>query len=132
MLGAAVLVGAVALVWPAWQATQPMDRQRTELGELGAVHTVCASFRPGDVVLAVGERTTNEWVQVLRGICDVPTLGVHVRGTSTSTEAGRAALATALARVVPEVQAAGGRVVLVGRPAGPAGRPRARPRPSSS
>lgn len=113
VLGAAVLVGALALVWPAWLATQPMDRQRTELGELGAVDKVCASFRPGDVAVAIGERTTNEWVQDLRGICDVPTLGVHVRGTNTSTDAGRAALVAALQRIVPEVRAGGGRVVLV-------------------
>jgi FtsH-binding integral membrane protein len=113
VLAAAVLVGVVAVAGPAWLATRPLDRQRTELGELGAARTVCASFRPGDVAVAVGERTTNEWLQVLRGICDVPTLGLHVRDTSTSTEAGRARLATALDRVLPEVQAGGGRVVLV-------------------
>lgn len=113
VLGAAVVVGALALAYPAWQATRPMDRQRTELGELGAVRTVCASFRPGDVAVLIGERTTNEWVEVLRGVCNVPTLGVHVRGTNTSTDAGRAALVAALGRVVPEVQAGGGHVVLV-------------------
>jgi hypothetical protein len=113
VLAAAALVGAVALVWPAYLATEPIADQRTELGELAAVQTVCRSFHQGDVAVAVGERTTNEWVQVLRGICDVPTLGVHVRGTSTTTDAGRAAVARALGRVVPKVEAAGGRVVLV-------------------
>ncbi len=116
VLGAAVLVGGVALALPAALATQPMATQRTELGELGAVHTVCRSFHPGDVALEVGERTTNEWVQVLRGVCGVPTLGVHVHGTSTTTETGRAALSAALARIVPQVSkdlAPGGRVVLV-------------------
>jgi hypothetical protein len=113
LLGAAVLVGAVAVAGPAALATRPLDRQRTELGELGAVRTVCASFRPGDVAVAVGERTTNEWLQVLRGVCDIPTLGLHIRDTSTSTEAGRARLVTALVRVLPKVQAGGGRVVLV-------------------
>jgi hypothetical protein len=113
VLAAAVLVGAIAVVLPAWLATKPMDRQRTELGELGAVRTVCASFRPGDVAVAVGERTTNEWVEVLRGVCDVPTLGIHVEGTSTSTDSGRARLTTALDRVIPEVEAGGGRVILV-------------------
>lgn len=113
VLGAAVVVGVLALAGPAWLATQPLAGQRTEIGELAAVRTVCASFRPGDVALAVGERTTNEWVQVLRGTCHVPTAGIHVRGTSTTTPEGRAALATALARVVPRVQAAGGHVVLV-------------------
>jgi hypothetical protein len=113
LLAAAVLVGSVALVWPTWRATQPMDRQRTELGELQAVHTVCASFGPGDVAVLIGERTTNEWVEVLRGVCEVPTLGVHVRDTNTSTAAGQAELVTALRRVVPAVRGGGGRVVLV-------------------
>jgi hypothetical protein len=113
VLAAAVLVGSVAVAGPAWLATRPLDRQRTELGELGATRTVCSSFQPGDVAVAVGERTTNEWLQVLRGICDVPTLGLHIRDTSTSTEAGRARLTTALDRVLPQVQASGGRVILV-------------------
>jgi hypothetical protein len=113
VLGAAVLVGGLAVVGPAWLATAPMASQRTEPGELAAVQAVCRSFHPGDVALEVGERTTNEWVQDIRGICGVPTAGVHVRGTSTTTAAGEAALASALARVVPKVQAAGGRVVLV-------------------
>jgi hypothetical protein len=113
VLAAAVLVGVAALAGPAAAATAPIAHQRTELGELAAVHTVCRSFQPGDVAVAVGERTTNEWVQVLRGVCDLPTLGVHVRGTSTTTAAGQAAVAAALARVVPQIQATGGRVVLV-------------------
>lgn len=116
VLVAAVLVGVVALAGPAYAATRPMATQRTELGELAAVHTVCQAFRPGDVALEVGERTTNEWVQDLRGICGVTTAGIHVKGTSTTTEAGRAAVAAALARVVPRVAErlpAGGRVLLV-------------------
>lgn len=113
VLAAAVVVGAVALVGPAWQATRPMDRQRTELGELRAVQAVCASFQPDDVAVLIGERTTNEWVEVLRGICDVPTLGIHVDGTNTGTQPGQAALLAALRRIVPEVRGGGGRVVLV-------------------
>jgi hypothetical protein len=109
----AVMVGVVALVGPALSATWPIRHQRTEQGEVAAVHTVCRSFHSGDVAVVVGERAANEWPQVLRGTCAVPTLVVRVPHTSTQTAAGQQALAGALGRVLPKVRAGGGRVVLV-------------------
>jgi hypothetical protein len=100
-------------VVPAFVATAPVIGLRTEVGEVAAVQTVCRSFHPGDVALVVGPRASNEWPEVIRTVCDVPSLIVQVPGTDTTTTVGRAQLATALARVVPEVRAAGSTPVLI-------------------
>jgi hypothetical protein len=113
VLGLAVVVGSVALVVPAFIATAPVVSLRTEVGEVGAVQTVCRSFHPGDVALIVGPRASNEWPEVIRTVCDIPSAVVQVPGTDTTSTAGRAQLAAALARVVPEVRAAGSTPVLI-------------------
>ncbi len=113
VLAVAVVVGVVAVVGPAVSATWPIRDQRTEQGEVAAVHAVCRSFRPGDVAVLVGERAANEWPQVIRGTCSVPALVVRVPHTSTQTAAGQQALAGALDRVLPKVRAGGRHVVLV-------------------
>jgi hypothetical protein len=113
VLALAVVVGSLAVTAPAVAATKPVAGLRTEMGEVGAVQTVCRSFHPGDVAVLVGERTANEWPQVIRGVCHVPTVAVRVRHTSTQNAAGQQALQTALARILPKVEAGGWHVVVV-------------------
>lgn len=73
------VVGVLGLLGPAALATAPFTGQRTEAGEVGAVGAVCRGLRPADVVLAVdatpdgtAQRSANEWVQVVRGLCGLP------------------------------------------------------------
>jgi len=108
-------VGGLVLLLPAALATAPVAGQRTERGEVAAVARACASFAPGDVALAVDPRSRNEWPQVLRGTCGVPSASIVV-----ATAVGRAgtpeyaaALRTAVERQAARVRAAGGRPVLV-------------------
>jgi hypothetical protein len=78
------VLGAVALLWPAWSATGPVAALATERGEAAAAAGVCASLEPQDVVVAVSggdrdggqDRGTNEWPQVIRGVCGHPMLSV--------------------------------------------------------
>ncbi|NAZ82942.1 hypothetical protein GTR02_14075, partial [Kineococcus sp. R8] len=108
-------VGGLVLLLPAALATAPVATQRTERGELAAVAAACASFAPGDVALAVDPRARNEWPQVLRGTCGVPSASIVVPtsvgrpGTPEYTDALRAAAG----RQAAQVRAAGGRPVLV-------------------
>jgi len=108
-------VGGLVLLLPAVLATAPLAGQRTERGEVAAVARACASFAPGDVALAVDARSRNEWPQVLRGTCDVPSASIVV-----ATAVGRpgtpqyaAALRAAVEREAARVRAAGGRPLLV-------------------
>ncbi|WP_432495565.1 hypothetical protein [Kineococcus gypseus] len=107
--------GALVLLVPAALATAPLAGQRTERGQLAAVREACASFEDGDVALAVDERSRNEWPQVLRGTCSVPSASLVV-----PTAQGRpgtlehlAALREVVQRQAARVRAAGGRPVLV-------------------
>ena len=106
-LGAAVL--GLLVVGPALVATWPHRAGGVERGSLSAVERVCDSLAPGDVVMAVDSRAANEWPQVVRGMCEVPTL-------STTSFLRRDPLA--LRAVVDQVSAAvgerGGRLVLLG------------------
>jgi hypothetical protein len=58
--------------------TIPVAGLRTERGEVQAAERVCASLRPGDVVLALDQRARAEWPQLLRDVCDVPTAVVRL------------------------------------------------------
>ncbi|NAZ78310.1 hypothetical protein GTQ99_23300 [Kineococcus sp. T13] len=100
---------------PAAAATLPVAAQRTERGEPAALARACASFAPGDVALAVDPRSRNEWPQLLRGGCGVPTasLVVATRDGAPGSEAYWAVLAAAVQRQAERVRAAGGRPVLV-------------------
>jgi hypothetical protein len=106
------VVGSVAaLVVPPVLATAPMATQRTEVGEPGAVDAVCANLAPTDVVATVdatasgiGQRSANEWVQVVRGVCDRP---------SAALLTPSAQLPEAVRRLAGLVRAAGGRLVLL-------------------
>ena len=111
---AVVLLGVLTLV-PALLATAPVAAQRTERGEVRAVAEACASFAAGDVALAVDPRARNEWPQVLRGTCGVPTASIVV-----ATAEGRAgtpeylgALSAAVGREAARIRSAGGDPVLV-------------------
>jgi hypothetical protein len=74
---AAVAVLLVAgLGVPAVLATWPFRGVGVERGSLAAVERVCGALGPDDVVLSVDSRASNEWPQVVRGICGVPTFVV--------------------------------------------------------
>ncbi|GAA4971385.1 hypothetical protein GCM10023225_11480 [Kineococcus glutinatus] len=88
---------------------------RTERGQVRAVAQACASFRAGDVALAVDARARNEWPQVLRVTCRVPAASVVVptsAGAPGSAEATAVEVA-AVRRAAARIRAAGGRPVLV-------------------
>jgi hypothetical protein len=110
-----VLPAVVVLVGPAVWGTLPVATQRTEVGEPAAVARACASFAPGDVALAVDPRARNEWPQVLRGTCDVPTASLVVptsQGRAGTTEYW-ATLSAAVQREAARIRQAGGTPVLV-------------------
>ncbi len=104
-LGLALTLGPI--VW----ASGPLVTLRTEGGEVDAVAQVCSTLRPGDVIAAVdatpdghGQRSANEWVQVIRGICGHPSAALL---TPAAELPAAAALLSGL------VEAAGGRLVLL-------------------
>ncbi|MCI2237853.1 hypothetical protein MO973_30660 [Paenibacillus sp. TRM 82003] len=112
--GAAV-VGALLLLVPTALATAPLAGQRTERGQLAAVAEACASFEDGDVALAVDPRSRNEWPQVLRGTCGVPTASIVVPTSQgrPGTQEYLDVLRSAVQRQAGRVREAGGRPVLV-------------------
>ncbi|NIZ91389.1 hypothetical protein [Kineococcus rubinsiae] len=113
--GVLAAVGGIVLLLPAALATAPLAGQRTERGEVAAVAGACRSFAPGDVALAVDPRSRNEWPQVLRGTCGVPSASIVVPTSvgRAGTPEYAAALRTAVERQAARVRAAGGRPVLV-------------------
>lgn len=98
-------LGALLLVVPAGLATWPVAGQRTERGEVAAVARACAAFGPRDTAVLVDSRAANEWPQVLRGVCGVPSVVVRARSGSPDVGAVRA--------VVAAVGATGRQAVLV-------------------
>ncbi|GAA4347241.1 hypothetical protein [Angustibacter luteus] len=101
-----VAAAALAIVVPGLLATWPLAGQRTERGEPAAVARACDAFGPDDTAVLVDSRAANEWTQVLRGVCDVPTVVV------ASSSAKPADLATVVA-VSQAVLGAGRRPVVV-------------------
>ncbi|WP_432546372.1 hypothetical protein [Kineococcus sp. SYSU DK004] len=112
-------VGAVLLLVPAALATVPVAGQRTEAGQVAAVAEACAALRETygeDVVaLAVDARSRNEWPQVLRGTCGVPSAALVVPTAvgRPGEPAHEEALTAAVERAAGRVRAAGGVPVLV-------------------
>jgi hypothetical protein len=102
------LATSAALVVPAALATWPHADERVEQGELAAVDQVCRSFQPGDVALIVDARAANEWPQVLRGYCGIPSLS-----TTSALRGDPVRLAAAVRQVDQAVAQRGGRLVLV-------------------
>ncbi len=106
----AVVAPALLLVPVLW-ASAPIALRRTEAGEVDAVHQVCATLQPGDVVATVdahpdgiAERSGNEWVQVVRGICGRPASALLTHPDE---------LPQAAAELADLVADAGGRLVLL-------------------
>lgn len=111
LLLAVLAAAAVSMVLPPWLATAPVAGDRTERGELAAVDSVCAQLKPGDAVLAVDNRTSNEWPQLIRGVCDVPAATLKVVEPSVGGPAVRA--------ITAKMVAAGSNPVLIaGTPEG--------------
>lgn len=90
-------LGTTALVVPPLLGSLPVAAQRTERGEVAAVRAACSAFAPGDTAVLVDSRAANEWTQVLRGVCDVPT--VVVRSTAAVPADARTVLEVARAVV---------------------------------
>lgn len=89
-------LGVALLVVPAALATAPVATQRTERGEVAAVQAACQAFGPNQTAVLIDPRAANEWTQVLRGVCDVPTVVVR----STSSTPADAATVIAVAEAV--------------------------------
>jgi hypothetical protein len=102
------VVVAAALLVPTVLATWPHAEERVEQGEWAAVDHVCAAMRPGDVALMVDSRAANEWPQVLRGYCGVPSLS-----TTSALRNDPARMSAAVDTIRRAVDARGGRLVLV-------------------
>src|SRR6185503_4653657 len=117
---AVAVLAVAALLVPAWLGTAAVATERTEGGELAAVRRVCDRLADGDVVVALDPRGSNEWPQVLRGMCGVPAASVRVVGAGSEA-------AAALATVEPARRIAQ-RIAASGSPA----RSRAGPRWSGS
>jgi hypothetical protein len=66
----AVLATALVVV-PTWIGSRDVLYSKTEVGEPGLVKAVCATLRPGDLVLAIGNRARSEWPGTLRVMCGV-------------------------------------------------------------
>lgn len=99
-------VGIAVVLTPALWATLPVAGQRSEHGEVAAVTSACDAFGPSDSAILLDSRAANEWTQVLRGVCAVPTVVVR----SGSHQPADAATVLAVARAVA---ATGRRPVLV-------------------
>ena len=112
VLALVAVVGVAALLVPASVTTARVAGLATERGEPWVVDAVCAALHPGDAVVALGggdldggpDRSTNEWPQVIRGVCGRPSAALI-------TEPERAR--TALDRLGGLVRGAGGRLVLL-------------------
>ena len=102
------VVGALVVV-PAATATWPHRAGGVERGSLAAVASVCERLDPEtDVVLAVDSRAANEWPQVVRGMCGVPTLS-----TTSGLRRDPEQLAATVATVSRDIGSRGGRLVLL-------------------
>ena len=106
-MGAAAL--GLLVVGPALVATWPHRAGGVERGSLAAVERVCDSLEPGDVVMAVDSRAANEWPQVVRGMCAIPTLS-----TDSSLRRDPVALRAVVGQVSAAVGERGGRLLLLG------------------
>lgn len=103
-----VVVAGALVVGPAVLATWPHRAGGVERGSLAAVDEVCTALAPGDVVLAVDSRAANEWPQVVRGMCAVPTLSL-----TSGVRSDDQLLASTVTSVAAAVSERGGRLVLL-------------------
>jgi hypothetical protein len=104
--------GVAVLLVPPAASTGPVALTATERGEPAAADAVCAALQPQDVVVALGsgnkdggpDRATNEWPQLVRGVCGRPA------GSLLTPPDG---LAAALDRLGTLVRGARGRLVVL-------------------
>jgi len=110
-----VAIACVLFLVPSAVATWPVAAQRSEAGEPQAVAEVCDSFADGDVALTVDPRSRNEWPQVLRGTCGIPTASIVVATAdgAPGTNEYWTTLREAVDRQAARIRAAGGNPVLV-------------------
>jgi hypothetical protein len=107
-IGSAVARGALGaalialIVVPTWFGSKDVLYSKTEVGEPALVKTVCAALRPGDVVLAVGNRAKTEWPGTLRVMCGVD--AGYLDGADD---------AAGMAAVAAQATADGGRLMLL-------------------
>jgi hypothetical protein len=106
LLVVVAVIGPAALLVPPALASASFLAPRTERGEVAAVARACAAFEPGDTAVLLDSRAANEWTQVLRGPCSVPSVVLRV-------PRGQAVSASTLALVVRSISDAGRRPVLV-------------------
>jgi hypothetical protein len=109
---AVAVAATLAFAGPAWLGTAALAADGTEGGQLGAVRRVCDRLGPDDVVVALDPRGSNEWPQVLRGMCGVPAASVRVTGATSEADAARLTVEPAR-RIAARISAAGGRPVLL-------------------
>ena len=81
--------------------TDGLATKRIGAGEISAVRGLCASIRPGSSVVILDRRVAERFLQVIRGMCDVP----------AASMAGQPA--AAVATVVSGIGAVGRRPVLL-------------------
>ncbi len=106
LLVAVAVLGPAGLLVPAALASASFLTPRTERGEVAAVTRACTAFAPTDTAVLLDSRAANEWPQVLRGVCGVPSLVLRV-------PRGQPVPVATLSRVVQAVRDAGRRPVLV-------------------
>jgi hypothetical protein len=106
LLVVVAVLGPAALLVPPALANASFLSPRTENGEVAAVARACAAFEPGDTAVLLDSRAANEWTQVLRGPCSVPSLALRVRR-------GESVPASTLTLVVRSISDAGRRPLLV-------------------
>lgn len=102
----AAVVGPAALLVPPAIATWSFLSPQTEEGEVAAVAEACAAFEPADTAILLDSRAANEWTQVLRGPCAVPSLVLEVPRGEPVPQA-------TLEHVVQSIREVGRRPVLV-------------------
>jgi hypothetical protein len=100
------VLGPAALLVPSAVATSSFLDPGSEHGEVAAVSRACAAFQPGDTAVLLDSRAANEWTQVLRGPCSVPSLVLKV-------PRGQPVPRATLDRVAAAIRQAGRRPVLV-------------------
>ena len=96
------MLATALVVVPTWAGSRDVLYSKTEVGEPGLVRAVCATLRPGDLVLAIGNRARSEWPGTLRVMC-----GVNAAYLDDSDNAPRMSAIAALAK------AEGGRLMLL-------------------
>ena len=95
------------IVVPVWTGSRDVIYTKTEVGEPTLVHEVCSQLRPKDVVIAIGGRASTEWPGTMKVMC-----GVNVGYLDNDGDL------TEMAQIDTQVQADGGRLMLLAESVG--------------